>query len=158
MQMSDHGRDLLAQWEGFKTIVYKDIVGIPTIGVGHALTQAEQSAGAVNIDGTAVPYANGITVDQVKALLSCDLHRYEAALNDAIAVDLQQNQFDALCSFCFNVGIGGFQGSTLLKDINNSNFTAIPADLRMWDKAGGQVSTGLLNRRNNEVQLWMGQI
>jgi lysozyme len=158
MQMSAHGTDLLTEWEGFEPTVYDDSVGIPTIGVGHALTPAEKSAGALDIDGTQVPYAGGITEDQVKALLACDLHRYEDALNDAIAVNLTQNQFDALVSFCFNVGIGGFQGSTLLKDVNNSNFDAVPADLRMWDKAGGVVSQGLLNRRNNEVQLWLGQI
>lgn len=74
------------------------------------------------------------------------------------AVDISQNQFDALVSFCYNVGINGFQGSSVLKDVNNSNFDAVPADLRMWDKAGGQVSDGLLNRRNNEVKLWLGQI
>lgn len=158
MQMSAHGIDLLTEWEGSETHVYDDIVGVATIGVGHALTPDEKSAGALNIDGTQVPYANGISEDQVKALLGCDLHRYESALNDAIAVDISQNQFDALVSFCYNVGINGFQGSSVLKDVNNSNFDAVPADLRMWDKAGGQVSDGLLNRRNNEVKLWLGQI
>jgi len=103
MQMSDHGRDLLIVWEGFETKVYDDTVDVATIGVGHALTPAEKSAGALDIDGTQVPYAGGISKDQVSALLACDLHRYEDALNDAIAVDLQQNQFDALVSFCFNI-------------------------------------------------------
>lgn len=158
MQMSEHGIDLLTEWEGFKPNAYNDIVGVATIGVGHALTPAEKSAGALNIDGTSVPYANGLSEDQVKALLGSDLQRYESALNDAIAVDLAQNQFDALVSFCFNIGIGGFQGSTVLKDVNNSNFDAVPGDLRMWDKAGGQVSDGLVNRRAKEISLWLGQI
>ncbi|WP_168790601.1 lysozyme [Paraburkholderia aromaticivorans] len=158
MQMSDHGRDLLTQWEGFKTHAYNDIVGVATIGVGHALTPTEKSAGALDIDGTSVPYAGGISEDQVKALLGCDLHRYESALNDAIAVDLAQNQFDALVSFCYNIGINGFQGSSVLKDVNNSNFDAVPDDLNLWNKAGGQVSQGLVNRRANEVSLWLGQI
>ena len=158
MQMSDHGRDLLTQWEGFRSKVYDDGVGVATIGVGHALTPDEKGAGVLNIDGTPVPYANGLSRDQVVALLACDLHRYEDAINDVIAVDLAQNQFDALVSFCFNIGIGGFQGSTLLKHVNNSNFDAVPGDFRMWENAGGQHSDGLANRRENEIKLWLGQI
>jgi lysozyme len=158
MQMSDHGIGLLTQWEGFKTNVYDDGVGVATIGVGHALTPSEKSGGALNIDGTQVPYSDGISSDQVEALLACDLHKYENALNDAIAVDLAQNQFDALVSFSFNIGIAGFQGSTVLKDVNNSNFDAVPDDLRKWEKAGGVFNQGLANRRENEIKLWLGQI
>jgi lysozyme len=159
MQMSDHGRGLLTQWEGgCRTRVYDDGVGVDTIGVGHALTAAEKSASALNVDGTSVPYANGITLDQGEALLACDLHRFENALNDAIAVDLTQNQFDALVSFSFNVGVAAFQGSSVLRDVNNSNLDAVPNDLRMWEKAGGVFNQGLANRRENEIRLWLGQI
>jgi lysozyme len=158
MQMSDHGRDLLIQWEGFVPHVYDDGVGVATIGVGHALTSSEKQSGTLNIDGVAVPYANGVTRDQVGALLATDLHHFEAALNDAIAIDLQQNQFDALVSFCFNIGIDGFHGSSVLKDLNNSTLDSVPDDLRKWNKTGGVVNQGLVNRRENEVKLWFGQV
>jgi len=158
MQMSDHGRGLLTQWEGFENKAYDDGVGVLTIGVGHALTSDEKSSGMLNINGSQVPYAGGISNDQVQALLACDLHKYEAALNDAIAVDLSQNQFDALVSFCFNIGINGFQSSSALKDVNNSTLDAVPDDLRKWEKAGGVFNQGLANRRENEIKLWLGQI
>jgi lysozyme len=157
MQMSDPGRGLLTQWEGFRTKVYDDGVGVLTIGVGHALTSAEKSAGTLNISGTPVAYANGITTDQVQGLLASDLQKFEDALNNAIKIDLTQNQFDALVSFCFNIGIGAFQGSSALRDINNNNLDAVPNDLRMWDKAGGVFNQGLANRRANEINLWLGQ-
>jgi len=158
MQMSEHGRTLLTQWEGFRNGVYDDGVHVATIGVGHALTPAEKSSGTLNINGTPVPYAGGISDDQVEALLAVDLHKYENALNDAIAINLNQNQFDALVSFCFNIGINGFQGSSVLRDVNNSALDSVPNDLRMWEKAGGQFSQGLANRRENEIKLWFGQI
>ena len=158
MQMSDHGRGLLTQWEGFITKPYDDGVGVLTIGVGHALTPDEKSSGMLSINGSQVPYAGGISNDQVQALLASDLHKYEDALNDSIAVDLTQNQFDALVSFCFNIGINGFQGSSALKDVNNSAFDAVPDDLRKWEKAGGVFNQGLANRRENEIKLWLGQI
>ncbi|MGF6754550.1 GH24 family phage-related lysozyme (muramidase) [Paraburkholderia sp. GAS42] len=158
MQMSEHGCGLLTQWEGFETKAYDDGVGVLTIGVGHALTPAEKSSGTVNIGGTAVPYAQGLTLAQVQALLASDLPAYENTLNDSIAVDLNQNQFDALVSFCFNIGIAGFHGSSALKDVNNSAFDEVPDDLRKWNKAGGVFNQGLANRRENEIKLWLGQI
>lgn len=158
MQMSNRGRGLLTQWEGIRTKAYDDGAGVLTIGVGHALSSAEKNAGVLNISGTSVPYASGITEEQVQALLACDLQKCEAALNAAIAPDLNQNQFDALVSFCFNIGINGFQRSTVLKDINNDNLGSVPNGLRMWEKAGGVFNQGLANRRENEIKLWLGQI
>ncbi|QCP49800.1 lysozyme [Trinickia violacea] len=158
MQMSDHGRSLLTQWEGYRNQAYDDGVGVLTIGVGHALTPTEKSSGALDINGTPVPYAGGISDDQVQALLAYDLRKYEGALNDAIATDLTQNQFDALVSFCFNIGVNGFQSSSALSDVNNNNLNAVPDDLRKWEKAGGVYNQGLANRRENEIKLWLGQI
>lgn len=158
MRMSDRGCSLLTEWEGFRSTAYTDVAGVLTIGVGHALTPAEKSCGALNINGTSVPYANGLTRDQVQALLACDLMKYESALNDAIATDLDQNQFDALVAFCFNIGINGFQGSSALKNINNNNLGAVPDDLRKWNKINDVVAQGLVNRRENEVKLWLGHI
>lgn len=158
MQMSEHGLDLIKQWEGFKPDVYKDSAGLPTIGVGHLITKSEQSSGNIVIGGVPVQYANGLTDQQVLDLLSQDVQPAEQAVNNGVKVALDQNQFDALVSFTFNVGVGAFTGSTLLKVLNQSQYDGVPDQLRRWNKAGGKVVQGLVNRRENEVKLWNGQI
>jgi Phage-related lysozyme (muraminidase) len=158
MQMSSHGLELLEQWEGFKTTVYKDSAGLPTIGVGHLLTKSELSSGKITINGVPVSYENGLTEQQVTDLLAQDVKPAAAAVNGNVKVDLDQNQFDALVSFTFNVGVGAFTGSTLLKVLNQGQYDQVPTQLLRWTRAGGQVVQGLVNRRNNEIKLWNGQI
>jgi lysozyme len=158
MQMSSHGLELLEQWEGFKTTVYKDSAGLPTIGVGHLLTKSELSSGKITINGVPVSYENGLTEQQVTDLLAQDVQPAAAAVNNNVKVDLDQNQFDALVSFTFNVGVGAFTGSTLLKVLNQGQYDQVPTQLLRWTRAGGQVVQGLVNRRNNEIKLWNGQI
>ena len=158
MQMSEHGLELIKQWEGFKPDVYKDSAGLPTIGVGHLITKSEQTTGEIVIGGLPVQYANGLTDQQVLDLLSQDVQPAEQAVNNGVKVALDQNQFDALVSFTFNVGVGAFTSSTLLKVLNQSQYDGVPDQLRRWNKAGGQVVQGLVNRRENEVKLWNGQI
>jgi lysozyme len=158
MQMSQHGLELLEQWEGFKTTVYKDSAGLPTIGVGHLLTKSELSSGKITIDGVPVSYENGLTEQQVTDLLAQDVQPAAAAVNNNVKVDLDQNQFDALVSFTFNVGVGAFTGSTLLKLLNQGQYDQVPDQLLRWTRAGGQVVQGLVNRRNNEIKLWNGQV
>ncbi|HZT59403.1 MAG TPA: lysozyme [Pyrinomonadaceae bacterium] len=158
MQMSQHGLELLEQWEGFKLQVYKDSAGLPTIGVGHLLTRSELTSGKININGVPVQYANGLTQQQVNDLLAQDLKPTEQAVNNGVKVALNQNQFDALTSFTFNVGTGAFAGSTLLKVLNQGQYDQVPTQLLRWTRSGGQVVQGLVNRRNNEIKLWNGQI
>jgi lysozyme len=158
MKMSEKGRRLLMQWEGFKTNVYKDAAGLPTIGVGHLLTPEERASGSVIIDGRPCAYGHGLSNGQVEALLAQDLVRFEKAVNDCVTAALQQNQFDALVSFSFNVGIGAFKESSLLKALNEGKYADVPDQLRRWTKAGGQTVQGLVNRRENEVKLWFGEL
>jgi lysozyme len=158
MQMSQHGLQLLEQWEGFKLQVYKDSAGLPTIGVGHLITKSEQASGTININGVPVKYAGGLTQQQVTDLLAQDVVPAQNAVNNGVKVALNQNQFDALVSFTFNVGVGAFTGSTLLKVLNQGQYDQVPTQLLRWTKAGGKVVQGLVNRRNNEIKLWNGQI
>jgi lysozyme len=158
MQMSEQGLELLKQWEGFKSKVYKDSAGLPTIGVGHLITQSEKTSGAIVINGLAVEYANGLTDQQVLDLLGQDVQPAEQAVNNGVKVALNQDQFDALVSFTFNTGTGAFSSSTLLKVLNQGQYDQVPNQLRRWNKAGGQVVQGLVNRRENEIKLWNGQI
>lgn len=158
MQISEPGLELLKQWEGFELKVYKDSAGLPTIGVGHLITKSEQSSGNIVIAGVPVQYANGLTDQQALDLLSQDVQPAENSVNNGVKVDLNQNQFDALVSFTFNVGVGAFTSSTLLKVLNQGQYDQVPDQLRRWNKAGGKVVQGLVNRRENEVKLWNGQI
>jgi len=99
-----------------------------------------------------------LTDQQALDLLSQDVQPAEKAVNAGVKVALNQNQFDALVSFTFNVGVGAFTSSTLLKVLNQSQYGAVPDQLRRWNKAGGNVVQGLVNRRANEISLWNAQI
>jgi lysozyme len=158
MTMSDHGKKLLAQWEGFERTMYLDVAGLPTIGVGHLLTENELSSKRIVIDGQALDYTDGLTEQQVYDLLGQDLARFEQAVNEDVEPDLTQNQFDALVSFTFNVGESAFKQSTLLKRLNERDFVDVPNQLRRWNKSGGKKVQGLVNRRENEIKLWNGEI
>jgi lysozyme len=158
MQTSEHGLQLLKQWEGFKQQMYKDAAGLPTIGVGHLLKKDELASGTITIHGVPVKYANGLSDEQVTALLGQDLAPAENAVNSNVKVELNQNQFDALVAFTFNIGTNAFSASTLLKMLNQGNNGAVPDQLRRWVRAGGNVIQGLVTRRENEIKLWLGQI
>jgi lysozyme len=158
MQMSQHGLDLLTQWEGCELKVYNDAAGLPTIGVGHLLTKSELMSGKITIGGVAVKYSDGITSQQAEQLLAQDLGPTEAAVNNGVKVALSQNQFDALTSFTFNVGVAAFTNSTLLRVLNQGQYAQVPDQLMRWTRAGGRVVQGLVNRRQNEIKLWNGQI
>jgi len=158
MQMSEHGLELLKQWEGFKNKLYYDSAGLPTIGVGHLLTKSELSSGKIIINGVPVKYDGGLSDQQVLDLLSQDVNPAAQVVTNKVTVGLNQNQFDALTSFTFNVGGAAFTGSTLLKLLNQGQYDEVPGQLRRWNKAGGKVVQGLINRRENEIKLWNGTI
>jgi lysozyme len=158
MKMSENGKRLLSEWEGVETRVYRDVAGLPTIGVGHLLTKDEMTSGKIWIRGAPVDYANGLTQQQVMDLLGQDLEKFEQTVNESVKVQLNQNQFDALVSFTFNVGPNAFKNSTLLKLLNQSQYQEVPNQLRRWVYAGGQIVRGMVNRRENEIKLWSGQL
>jgi lysozyme len=158
MEMSEHGLGLLQKWEGFELKVYKDSAGLPTIGVGHLLTRSELTSGKIVIDGVPVQYSAGLTNQQALDLLGQDVKPAERAVNTGVKVTINQNQFDALVSFTFNVGVAAFTSSTLLKVLNQQQNDQVPTQFLRWVRSGGQVVQGLLNRRQNEISLWNGQV
>ncbi len=154
MKMSENGRELLSQWEGIKNNEYKDAAGLPTIGVGHLLTKEELASGQIKINDTPVDFHNGLADQQVMDLLAQDLIRFEDVVNSTVTATLTENQFDALVSFSFNVGTNAFKKSTLLRVLNEGQYQEVPNQLRRWVKAGGKTIQGLVNRRENEIELW----
>jgi len=155
MKMSSNGKHLLAKWEGVEKKVYKDSAGLDTIGVGHLITKSELASKSINLNGEEVAYANGLNDQQIMDLLEKDLVRFNEAVEKYVTVTLNQNQFDALVSFSFNVGVGNFKSSTLLKILNKGDYDGVPAQFRRWNKAGGRVVEGLKNRREKEIKLWL---
>jgi len=158
MKLSDKGLELLKDWEGQILHVYKDSAGYPTIGVGHLLTGVEKSSGHLVINGESVDYSNGITEQQSLDLLAQDVKPAEQCVTSHVTCELNQDQFDALVSFTFNVGSGAFTSSTLLTLLNEGQYNQVPIQLMRWTKAAGKPCDGLVTRRENECKLWKGEI
>ena len=142
MRTSDKGLDFITEHEGLRLEVYNDVAGYPTIGVGHLIRDDDPD------------FSGGITREQAIELLRDDARDAEDAVNRHVEVDLNQHQFDALVSFVFNVGGGAFRKSTLVRLLNQGQYDAVPDQLRRWNKAGGRVVQGLVNRREAECRLW----
>lgn len=154
MHVSERGKNLFKEWEGLSLHDYLDSSGAPTIGIGHLLTRSERLSGKIMIGGQAVRYQDGLTEPQCWDLLAQDLSQAEAAVNATVQVPLNQNQFDALVSFVFNVGEGAFIESTLLKQLNQGHYDEVPTQLRRWNRDNGLIMQGLINRRKKEISLW----
>lgn len=136
------GRAFLTQQEGERLTSYKDSGGRWTIGVGHLM-----SSGAAGVH---------LTHEQSQALLSQDLARFEAAVGRLVKVPLTQHQFNALVSFCFNLGEGALQKSSLLKLVNAGcrDAVAITNAFKLWRKVNGQPSSDIEARRLREAALF----
>lgn len=156
MTISDNGLKFIKHHEGFKKNIYKDVALLPTIGVGHLLLPEENQRGAINIGGTFIKPP--LTDAQVDALLRQDLERFIKSVQESCKVELTQNQFDACVSLAFNIGVGGFKKSSVVKRINANDFPNVPDAFMMWSKATingqRQVVKGLVNRRKAEVDLF----
>lgn len=157
MKTSDNGRRFIAEVEGKERRIYRDSAGLWTIGVGHLLTKDELTSGKIMILGVPTRYHDGLTDLQIDQLLSQDLANAEGAVNAGVTVDLNQNMYDALVSFVFNIGKQAFMGSTLRKLLNLSDYAAVGYQMRRWDKAGGRHVTGLASRRVKEVNLFYSE-
>ena len=95
-----------------------------------------------------------ITETQAHEMLVEELDEYESYINDLVTVGLNQNQFDAMVSWVYNLGGGNLRASTLLKVLNSGNYEGVPAQIMRWNKAGGKVLEGLTRRRQAEADLF----
>ena len=122
--------------EGLRLTAYQDQGGVWTIGYGHT------GAGA----------CKGATCDapQAAVWLANDVLYAASAVNRLVTVELTQPEFDALVDFTFNVGVGAFSSSTLLKLLNAGNYTGAALEFPKWDLCAGHVNAGLQNRRAAE--------
>lgn len=94
------------------------------------------------------------TPEQLQAAEDAEFASTKAAVAGLVKVPLGENQTTTLQSFVYNAGIHGFATSQVLRDVNAGKLANVPADLRRWNKAGGKVCRGLINRREDEIRLW----
>ena len=145
-KISDKGVDLIKQFEGFSSKPYLCPAKICTIGYGATFYQ----------NGKKITMADKpITEKEAIELLKFMLARFEQYVDSYCVDSLTQNQFDALVSFCYNVGPANLKASTLLKKVNaNPNDETIREELKKWNKGGGKVLKGLTRRREAEANLY----
>ena len=141
MKISDGGIATIKQFEGLRLDAYLDAVNVLTIGYGHT--------------GPDVKMGQSITEDEALELLRLDVEEFEECVTQNVIVELTQGQFDALVCFAYNVGCGALKSSTLLKLLNAGNYEAAAQQFPKWNKAGGQVLTGLTRRRLAEKSLFL---
>ncbi|BEO35863.1 hypothetical protein SMQE32_48000 (plasmid) [Serratia marcescens] len=140
MKTGINGFNLIKEFEGLRLHTYKCPADRWTIGYGHT---ADVSANDV------------ITEAQAISLLYQDVAESERAVNKYVHVPLTQNQFDALVSFVFNLGVGSFRTSTLLKKLNTGDYDDAAQEFGRWIHAGGKALPGLVRRREAERALFL---
>lgn len=146
MKISYSGLQLIKKYEGLSLRPYLDAVGIPTIGYGSTYYE----------DGKNVRMSDSpISKKKAELLLLNVVVDFERGVNRLVTSTINQNQFDALVSFSYNVGLGSLKSSTLLKRVNNNPQDAdICYQFSRWNKAGGKVLLGLTRRREEEAELY----
>jgi len=135
------GMDLIKVSEGCKLKSYQDVIGVWTVGYGST--------------GIHVKPNMTITEEDAEKLLLEDLERFERGVERLAEVDLTDNEFAALVSFSFNVGLGNLEKSTLLVLVNKGKKTEAAEQFIRWNKAGGKEFTGLTKRRLAEKALFL---
>jgi lysozyme len=155
MQLSEDGVQLLRELEGVEPEPYRDAAGLLTIGAGHLMTRDEISSGKITCGDRVIRWKDGPLSDtEIALLLRDDVSWAEAAVEAAVTVPLTQAQYDALVLVCFNIGGSAFRNSTLCRLLNQGQYDDIPEQIRRWNRAGGRVLQGLVNRREREIALW----
>ena len=150
MKFGDKGMALLREFEGYHTrqpdgscVAYLDRLAKPHVWtIGFGLTEG-------------VHEGMRLTAEEAEACLRKELAKHEAAVIRLVTVDLNQNQFDALVSFSYNVGFGALGRSTLLKRLNAGDIDGAAREFARWNKAGGVVYRGLVRRRAAEAALFL---
>lgn len=135
MELSPIGQACLIAREGRRLMAYTDAVGVLTIGIG-----------CTAIDGRPVRRGEVITAAECDALFAATWPRYAAAVAPVCARPLADHEADALISFCYNIGIAGFTGSTVAKLLEAGNLGAVPGAMLLWRKPAA-----ILTRRQAEA-------
>ena len=139
--VNEAGVRLVQEFEGCRLDAYRCPAGIPTIGYGAT--------------GPDIRMGMVWTQEQADERLAEDLARFAAGVERLVQVDLTDNQFAAIVSFAFNVGLGALRDSTLLRKLNAGDYLGAADQLPRWNKGGGRVLAGLTRRRAAERGLFL---
>lgn len=145
MQTSSQGIDLICHFEGWSSKVYLCPAKIPTRGYGFT---RDMNGNRLTMDSCDITEAEG------KEQLAHELISFENAVERLIQVHLTQCMYDSLVSFCFNLGAGSLQSSTLRRKLNRSNYDGAQREFKKWVYAGGRKLRGLVLRRAAEAELF----
>ena len=142
-QINNEGLELVKFYESFRGKAYLCPAGKLTIGYGHVILGNE-------------PHLKEMEIDEAHAekILRSDLAIAEKAVNRYITVDLNSNEYSALCSFTFNLGGGNLSSSTLRRLLNKGEYESVPDQLHRWVYAGKKRLNGLVKRRHAEGLLF----
>ena len=143
---SDKGIELIKRFEGLSLKPYLCPANVPTIGYGNTFYK----------NGKKVTLNDKpITEQKAVEMLRQSLEKFEQYVDSYTTDSITQNQFDALVSFCYNLGPTNLKSSTLLKKVNaNTNDETIKDEFLKWTKAGGRKLAGLVKRREAEAALY----
>lgn len=141
LSLSEAGAAFIARFEGFEPKQYTCPAGKPTIGYGHVILQGESFG--------------SLTKAEAQALLQTDAAKLAEPVARVLTVDLNQAQQDALISLIFNCGSGAIKKSTLLKKLNEGDFSGAADQFMVWNKVAKKTSKGLTRRRTAERMLFM---
>lgn len=134
--------DLIKKWEGCKLTAYKCSAGVWTIGWGST--------------GPGIKEGAVWTQAQADSRLAADVRKFADGVLGAVTARANANQLGAMISLAYNIGLGAFRSSTLLRLFNAGDTSGAQAQFRRWNKAGGKVVNGLTNRRNDEAAVFAG--
>jgi len=167
MNVSDKCLKALEHHEGVRYRPYQDVVSLWTIGIGHLMypEQARMINRHKAKEGQAGPYREYyqlrpqdnkvFTKDEVYGLLRNDLAGFERGVLKLCPVPLTQGMFDGLCSFAFNLGLGGLQRSSLRQKLLRGDKEGAADGFLAYTMAGGKVYKGLVNRRKDERAMFL---
>lgn len=148
MRISNRGINLIKRYEGLSLKAYKPVDSEPgwTIGYGH--------------HGPDVHKGEVITEAHAERILRRDLLDFERGVDRLVTTKINQNRFDALVSLAYNIGLGNFASSTVLRETNKRRFVRATAAFRMWIKGGQPPKplAGLVKRRASEAWLYRRRI
>lgn len=146
MNVSDKAIKMIRHHEGVRVKPYQDAIGLWTVGVGHLIG-----------DGKTLPdeWNRTLTMGEVDEILRKDLARFEAGVERLCPTGLTQSRFDALVSISFNFGLGNLQRSSIRMKHNRGEFKDAADSFLLYNKAGGKIFKGLVNRRNDERALYL---
>jgi len=145
MSLSVDGVNQICNFEGLKLSAYDDGTGVWTIGYGTTRYP----------NGKRVSEGDRCSLEQAKTYMQHDLKIFERSVNSSVKVPLKQNQFDALVSLTYNIGVGAFKHSSLLKKLNSGDYKEAANQFDVWVNAGGKRLQGLVNRRAMEKKLFL---